>query len=52
MPHLNNVDNWIVVIRTLMHLLDNLIETIVVKNRFLSEEAIRDDLRIILDRTR
>ena len=52
MPHLNNVDNWIVVIRTLMHLLDNLIETIVVKNRFLSEEAIRDDLRIILDRAR
>ena len=51
MPHMNNVENWIVIIRTLMHLLDNLIETIVVKNRFLSEEAIRDDIRIILDRT-
>ena len=50
MPHLNNVENWIVVIRTLMHLLDNLIETIVVKNRYLSEEAIREDIRIILER--
>ena len=52
MPHLNNAENWIVVIRTLMHLMDNLIETIVVKSRFLSEEAIRDDIRIILDRSR
>lgn len=52
MPHLNDVANWIVIIRTLIHLLDNLIETIVVKNRFLSEDAIREDIRIILDRAR
>jgi AcrR family transcriptional regulator len=52
MPHLGDVGNWIVVIRTLIHLLDNLIETIVVKNRYLSEEAIREDIRIILDKAR
>ena len=52
MPHLNNIENWIVVIRTLMHLMDNLIETIIVKDRFLSEEAIRDDIRIVLDRSK
>ena len=52
MPHLKDVDNWIVVIRTLIHLLDNLIETIIVKNRYLSEEAIREDIKIILDRAR
>jgi AcrR family transcriptional regulator len=49
MPHLNDVSNWIVIIRTLIHLLDNLVETIVVKNRFLSEDAIREDIRIVLD---
>lgn len=52
MPHLGDVANWIVVIRTFIHLLDNLIETIIVKNRFLSEEAIREDIRIILDKAR
>lgn len=52
MPHLGNVENWIVIIRTLIHLLDSLIETIIVKNRYLSEEAIREDIRIILDRAR
>ncbi|UOO36787.1 TetR/AcrR family transcriptional regulator [Oscillospiraceae bacterium CM] len=50
MPHLGDVENWIVIIRTLIHLLDNLIETIVVKNRYISEEAIREDLCIILDK--
>jgi AcrR family transcriptional regulator len=49
MPHLNDVGNWIVIIRTLIHLLDNLVETIVVKNRYLSEDAIREDIRIVLD---
>ncbi len=52
MPYLGDVGNWIVIIRTLIHLLDNLIETIVVKSRFLSEEAIREDIRIILDKAR
>lgn len=50
MPHLGDVENWIVIIRTLIHLLDNLIETIIVKDRFLSEDAIRENIRIILDR--
>jgi AcrR family transcriptional regulator len=52
MPYLGDVGNWIVIIRTLIHLLDNLIETIVVKSRFLSEEAIREDIRIILDKAK
>lgn len=52
MPYLGDVANWIVIIRTLIHLLDNLIETIVVKNRYLSEEAIREDIRIILDKSK
>lgn len=52
MPHLGDVANWIVIIRTLIHLLDNLIETIVVKSRYLSEEAIREDIRIILDKAK
>lgn len=52
MPHLNDVGNWIVIIRTLIHLLDNLVETIIVKNRYLSEEAIREELRIVLDKAR
>ncbi|SHH94574.1 transcriptional regulator, TetR family [Sporobacter termitidis DSM 10068] len=52
MPHLSDVGNWIVIIRTLIHLLDNLIETIVVKDRYLSEEAIREDIRIVLDKAR
>ncbi len=52
MPHLGDVGNWIVVIRTLIHLIDNLIVTIVVKSRYLSEEAIRENIRIILDKAR
>lgn len=48
LPHLKNAENGAVVVRTLMHLLENLIESIVVKNRFLSEQEIRDELSVVL----
>ena len=46
--HLKNVDNDIAVIRTLIHLLETLIESIVVKNRYLPEEEIREEISIVL----
>ena len=47
-PHLKNVDNDIAIVRTLVHLLEALIESIVVKNRFLPEEEIREEISIVL----
>jgi AcrR family transcriptional regulator len=47
-PHLKNADNDIAIVRTLVHLLEALIETIVVKNRFLPEEEIREEISIVL----
>jgi len=47
-PHLRNVDNGIAIVRTLVHLLETLIESIVVKNRFLPEEEIREEISIVL----
>jgi len=48
MPHLTGVKNGVVVVRTLMHLLENLVESIVVKNRSLKREEIREELAVIL----
>ena len=47
-PHLKNADNDIAIVRTLVHLLETLIESIVVKNRFLPEEEIREEISIVL----
>ena len=47
-PYLKNADNDIVIVRTLVHLLETLIESIVVKNRFLPEEEIREEISIVL----
>jgi AcrR family transcriptional regulator len=47
-PHLQGADNDVAVVRTLIHLLENLIESIVVKNRFHSEEEIREEIAIVL----
>lgn len=52
MPHLGDVGNWVVIIRTLIRLLDNLIEVIIVKNRFLSEDTIREDIGLVLEKGR
>ena len=51
MPHLKGVQDGTVIVRTLVHLLENLIEQIVVKNRFLSEEEIREEIAIVLQRS-
>jgi AcrR family transcriptional regulator len=47
-PYLKNVDNDIAIVRTLVHLLETLIESIVVKDRFLPEEEIREEISIVL----
>jgi AcrR family transcriptional regulator len=47
-PYLKNTDNDIAVVRTLVHLLETLIENIVVKNRYLPEKEIREEIAIVL----
>ena len=47
-PYLRNRDNDIAIVRTLVHLLETLIENIVVKNRHLPEEEIREEISIVL----
>jgi len=47
-PYLKNVENETAVVRTLVHLLETMIENIVVKNRFLPESEIRDEISIVL----
>ncbi len=47
-PYLKNANNEIAIVRTLIHLLETLIQNIVVKNRFLSEEEIREEIAIVL----
>ena len=47
-PHLKGMDDEIAIVRTLIHLLENLILTIVVKDRFLPEEEIREEISIVL----
>lgn len=49
MPHLKNRENPLAVVRALVHLLENLIEAVVVKGRQLKEEEIREELAVILD---
>ena len=48
MPHLAGVKNGVVLVRALVHLLENLVESIVVKNRTLPREEIREELAVIL----
>ena len=47
-PHLKNTDNDTAVVRTLVHLMETLIENIVVKNRYLPKEEIREEIAIVL----
>ncbi len=47
-PYLENADNDVAIVRTLVHLLETLIQSIVVKNRFLPEEEIREEISIVL----
>ncbi len=48
LPHLKGRADAHIRIRTLMHLLENLIEGIVVKNKVMSEEEIRQEISIVL----
>lgn len=47
-PHLRDTKNDIAIVRTLIHLLETLIQSIVVKDRFLSKEEIREEISIVL----
>jgi len=47
-PYLKNVENKIAVVRTLVHLLETMIENIIVKNRYLAEDEIREEIAIVL----
>lgn len=47
-PHLNNVKNSETIVRTLVHLLETLIQNIIVKNRFLHKNEIREEILIAL----
>lgn len=48
LPHLKDASNPKARVRTLMHLLENLIERVVVKNQTLVEQEIREELAIVL----
>lgn len=47
-PYTKNIDNEEAVVRTLVHLLETMIISVVVKNRYLSEDEIREEISIIL----
>ncbi|MPM98770.1 hypothetical protein SDC9_145960 [bioreactor metagenome] len=47
-PYLMNTNNDTVITRTLVHLLETMIENIIVKNRYLSEKEIREEIDVVL----
>jgi len=47
-PYLTDADHEEAIVRTLVHLLETMIENIVVKNRYLPEEEIREEIAIVL----
>lgn len=47
-PYTKDMHNEKAVVRTLVHLLETLIENIVVKNQYLPEDEIRDEISIVL----
>lgn len=48
-PYTKNMKNEKAIVRTLVHLLETLIENIVVKNRYLPEDEIREEISIVLN---
>ena len=46
--HLGSSEKTEIIVRTLVHLLENLIESIVVKHRVLSEQEVRQELSLVL----
>ncbi|HHV99859.1 MAG TPA: TetR/AcrR family transcriptional regulator [Clostridiaceae bacterium] len=47
-PYTKNMNNEKAIVRTLVHLLETLIVNIVVKNRYLTEDEIREEISIVL----
>jgi AcrR family transcriptional regulator len=47
-PYMKNMKNEKALVRTLVHLLETMIENIVVKNRYLPEDEIREEISIVL----
>lgn len=47
-PYLKNRTNEKAVVRTMVHLMETMIENIVVKNRYLPEDEIREEISIVL----
>jgi len=47
-PHLKDWEDGAAIVRTLIHLLENLIENIVVKNRWVAKDDIRQELSLVL----
>lgn len=47
-PYTKNVSSEKAIVRTLVHLLETMIENIVVKNRYLPEDEIREEISIVL----
>lgn len=47
-PYTKNMKNEKAVVRTLVHLLETMIENIVVKNRYLPEDEIREEISVVL----
>ena len=47
-PYAKNMKNEKAVVRTLVHLLETLIQEIIVKNRYLPENEIREEISIVL----
>ncbi|MGB4426915.1 MAG: TetR/AcrR family transcriptional regulator [Limnochordia bacterium] len=47
-PYTKNMKNEKAVVRTLVHLLETLIENIIVKGRYLPEDEIREEIAIVL----
>jgi AcrR family transcriptional regulator len=48
LPHLDEKDDAQVIVRTFVHVLENMIERIIVKNRSLTEREIREELTLVL----
>lgn len=48
-PYLKDTQDDVAIVRTLIHLLENLIESIVVKNRQLKRTEIREEIRVVLN---
>jgi len=47
-PYMKGIKNEAAVVRTLVHVLETMIENIVVKGRFLPEEEVREEIAVVL----